>query len=368
MNKGSIVRNLECGRMWFNYRLQLIGLNSPEEIIGKTDYEIGWQPDGDTADKFRTGDQETLAGKYLTNAEEWLSLKNGSKILTLINKVPIVNPQGIVFGVLGVATDITEKKRIEKTLTQTHHQLKGMTLVSASIAHELRTPLAALKNAAKGIRALLPALIAGYKTAQKNHFPVSSISVSQLKLLTGVIDNLENKVDQSNVIIDMALANIRARQETKSTPAKKCSARKCINQALTQYVFPAHGKPEIIWDDTQDFNFYGREILLVHVLFNLLKNAIYFINKVGKGYIHIWMELADNYNAIHFKDTGMGIEEKNLPHIFDLFFTSGTNKGTGVGLAFCDITLQALGGSISCESRWHEYTEFILKFPGKPLK
>ena len=61
---------------------ELLGLNSPQDIIGKTDYQIGWLPDGDTADKFRKGDQETLAGNPLTNAEEWLSLKNGSKILT----------------------------------------------------------------------------------------------------------------------------------------------------------------------------------------------------------------------------------------------------------------------------------------------
>ena len=280
----------------------------------------------------------------------------------MINKVPIINSQGVIIGVLGVATDITEKKRIEDSLTQTHHQLKGMTLVSASIAHELRTPLAALKNAAKGIRQLMPALIAGYQTAQANHLTIPPIPLSKLKLLSQVIDTLENKVDQSHNIIDMALANIRASHEAKSAPAKKCSARQCINQALAQYVFPAHGKPEIFWEDTDDFIFYGKDLLLVHVLFNLLKNALYFINKAGKGHIHIWIELNGEFNTIHFKDTGTGIKPENLPKIFDAFFTADTNKGTGIGLAFCALTLQVLGGSITCESRWREYTEFILKF------
>ncbi|HVV67967.1 MAG TPA: PAS domain-containing sensor histidine kinase [Gammaproteobacteria bacterium] len=355
-------KNTESVYLGCNQRYaELIGLNRPEEILGKTDYEIGWLPDGDTADKFRAGDQETLTGQHLTNAEEWLSLKNGTKILTLINKVPLIDPQGVVFGVLGVATDITEKKRIEDSLTQ----LKGMALISASLAHELRTPLAALKSAVKGIRALMPALLAGYEAAKIHHLAIPSIPASRLKLLTQVLDTLENKVDQSQNIIDMTLTNIRSSHATKLAPSKKCSARHCINQALAQYIFPLNGKPKIIWNDAQDFTFYGQEILLIHVLFNLLKNAIYFINKTGKGHIHIWLEQSKNYNTLHFKDTSQGIEEKNLPHIFDLFFTSGTNKGTGVGLAFCQLTLQALNGSITCESRWQEYTEFILKFPKK---
>ncbi len=54
-----------------------------------------------------------MAGQYVTNEEEWLSVKNGRKILTLINKVPLHNLKGRVIGVLGVATDITEKKRLE---------------------------------------------------------------------------------------------------------------------------------------------------------------------------------------------------------------------------------------------------------------
>ena len=77
---------------------QLLGLNSPQDIIGKTDYEIGWLSDGDTADLFRLGDQETLAGRHITNQEEWLSLPNGRKILTLINKVPLIDKTGHVLG------------------------------------------------------------------------------------------------------------------------------------------------------------------------------------------------------------------------------------------------------------------------------
>lgn len=106
----------------------------------------------------------------------------------------------------------------------------------------------------------------------------------------------------------------------------------------------------------------------MHVLFNLLKNAIYFIRKAGKGQIYIWIESTTQENTIHFKDTGMGIRPENISKIFEPFFTADTNKGTGVGLAFCHMTMQALGGGIRCESQWHEYTEFILTFPGATHK
>jgi PAS domain-containing protein len=70
---------------------ELLGLDSPADIIGKSDFELNWLSDGDTAEKFREGDQKTLAGEHFTNEEEWLSVKNGTKILALVNKVPLIN-------------------------------------------------------------------------------------------------------------------------------------------------------------------------------------------------------------------------------------------------------------------------------------
>ncbi len=340
---------------------KLLGLKSPQNIIGKTDYEIGWLPDGDTAEQFRLGDQETLAGRHITNQEEWLSLPGGKKILTLINKVPLTDKEGCILGVLGVATDITEKKRMAEHLAKTDHQLQGMTIISASIAHELRTPLGFLKSAAEGICSLLPSLIETYQMASINQLPIPSISPRKLKLLGAVVDSLERKVDESNRVLEMILINSRYNRAQPIT-MKKCSARQCIDEALVQYSFPKHC-PEVRWEDKSDFTFYGQEILLVHVLFNLLKNSIYFIHKARKGHIEIWLESTPQENILHFKDTGLGIAAENLPKIFDLFFTVGTNKGTGIGLAFCKMTLQTLGGSIDCRSEWQHFTEFLLHFP-----
>jgi PAS domain S-box-containing protein len=343
---------------------QLLGLNNSQEIIGKTDYEIGWLSDGDTADKFRAGDQETLSGKHIINQEEWLSLPNGSRILMLTNKVPLIDAQGEILGVLGVATDITEKKRTEENLAKTHYQLQGMTIVSASMSHELRTPLATIKSSIMSANQFLPALITGYEAAQHYRIAVPYIAPAHLKLLKTVLSQLDRQVDQCNRVMDMLLTNIRELSNGQ-VQTETCSAQKCIQKALSGYLFPANEKPTIIWNQQgeEDFAFNGKEILIIHVLFNLLKNAIYFIHKAGKGHIHIWLEHGEQVNTIHFKDTSAGIHPDDLPHIFKPFFTIGTNKGTGIGLAFCSNVIQSYGGSITCQSVYHEYSEFILTFP-----
>jgi len=75
--------------------------------------------------------------------------------------------------------------------------------------------------------------------------------------------------------------------------------------------------------------------------------------------------LADN-RQLEVRDTGPGIEAESLPKIFDSFYTVGKLGGTGLGLPYCKRSMEALGGSIRCESVLGEYTAFILSFPEVP--
>ena len=63
------------------------------------------------------------------------------------------------------------------------------------------------------------------------------------------------------------------------------------------------------------------------------------------------------------RDTGPGIAPDAIPKLFDSFYTSDKQGGTGLGLSYCKRTMTALGGDICCESELGKYTAFTLSFP-----
>ena len=102
--------------------------------------------------------------------------------------------------------------------------------------------------------------------------------------------------------------------------------------------------------------------MFIFVLFNLIKNSIYSINAALKGEILITLQPGRGLNRVVLRDTGEGIEQKNLDKIFEGFYTT-REEGTGVGLAFCRRTLRSFDGDIRCDSEPGGYAEFILEFP-----
>lgn len=247
------------------------------------------------------------------------------------------------------------RERIQK------EKLETMQTLAFDIAHELRTPLATINATAEGTMAYLPDLIGAYQLAKDANLPVNEILPKDIKLIHSAMTDISAETRYSNTFIRMLLTNV-GHQNVNSTEFQICSIVSCVNEALRRYPFHPKERELIKCDIKNDFNFNGDEQLTIHILFNLLKNALYYIKAAHKGDIKIWSELKDNYNELHFRDTGKGISKETLPKIFDLFF-SQTYHGAGVGLAFCRTVMQNYGGKIECESIENEFTEFTLSFP-----
>lgn len=239
-------------------------------------------------------------------------------------------------------------------------RLQTMKMVAGTVAHEMRTPLAAIEAAAEGLKLHLPTLVETQKVAQEEGRTQSSLSKNKLQLLAEIPDEIKGTARSAFTVIDMLLMNLK--EDVSEAAFEKCSIQHCVQTALHDYSLRDEDKELITVEIEQDFEFYAHPLTFKHVLFNLLKNALYYIKAANKGKITIWTEKGEKVNRLYFEDTGKGISEDYLPYIFDQFSTR-TSHGTGVGLAFCRMVMTKLGGDITCESVEGEYTRFILTFP-----
>lgn len=231
----------------------------------------------------------------------------------------------------------------------------------ATVAHELRTPLNAIQNGVAGVKVYLPGLIDTYKKAREASLSVDHIRADQLLGLEKCVNNIEAESNLANITINMLLTNVRQSKLAQSE-ITVFSASELIEQALVRYPMHTEQQNLIHVNHEHDFIIQGDKELLIHVFFNLLKNALYFIEATQKGDITIWFDSDETTHRIHFKDTGQGIAPSDLPHIFERFYTRRYH-GTGIGLAFCKTAMHLHKGNIICRSILGEFAEFIISFP-----
>ena len=238
-------------------------------------------------------------------------------------------------------------------------RLNAMSSVATSIAHELRTPLATLNIGAKNIKKYFPYFSHAYLMASDANLPVETIKKSTFKLIEKTYSDMELETEAAALFIDMLLMNVSPQFSVDS--CKTFSIAKCVTETLSRYPFSEEDRELIHWSENHDFIVKGEYLLITHILFNLLRNALFHIAKANKGEVYIWFE-SNNENKLCFKDTGTGIVKEIIGRIFDRFYTK-TPHGTGIGLTFCRAAMESLGGEILCESIENEYTLFTLKFP-----
>lgn len=336
-----------------------VGLSSRDEIVGKTDYDFSWK---DQAEFLQSIDQQVMSNGVAQTIEEPVSLPDGSQAVFLSKKVPLYDKAENIVGLVGISFNITEQKLIEKKLRETQDRVDGMTLVSASMAHQLRTPLAGLNISAKFMKDMLQNMISKCSENLSEQSFINARLLKDFQLLEKEIMTMDKEIKASLTFIDMLLLNLNP--SLNESNVEIFSINECITEALNCYPFAANQHKLVLWENILENNFEVKTefLLIIHTLFNLIKNAIHSIFQKGEGKIEIWVQPDKNLNRVYFKDTGMGISEISLPYIFDRFY-SKTHHGTGIGLSFCQWVMQMLGGSIICESIEGEYALFILSFP-----
>ncbi len=219
--------------------------------------------------------------------------------------------------------------KIDKNLDKVN-QVKSLAF---SIAHETRNPLAGIKGCCELMK-------------------------DNLNQLIEYIDLIYDSSNQGLAMIDMILNNIRDGNIDQSNFVE-LSISDTAKKAIRQYAYRNEEEKDLVSLDLEsDFIFKGDENMMIFVIFNLLKNALYYKSK-----IEIRTEAKPDGNYLYFKDYGPGIEKDKLALIFESFFTSGKKDGTGLGLPFCKRIMTAFDGDIICRSEIGKWTEFEMKFP-----
>jgi signal transduction histidine kinase len=240
-------------------------------------------------------------------------------------------------------------------------RLAGVAAAAGMIAHELRTPLLGIKSGAQALSTYSPTLFAAYKTAKEHGLLTSSIRESRLKQLEGISERIISETDYANIIIDMLLIKAGRENSLLNCILEPCSMAECLSEAIARYPFQSPSARALVnWQG--DFQFIGSKLLMQHVLFNLLKNALYVIATEQRGDIKIWTEKGEKYNYLHVKDTAKGMSGMQLSRLFEHFYTTKF-MGTGIGLSFCKLVMKRFEGDIQCEAEEGVYTKFTLSFP-----
>ncbi len=136
-----------------------------------------------------------------------------------------------------------------------------------------------------------------------------------------------------------------------------------INAAVNSFPYTDRDEKKFIRvNKIQNFDFFGDRDLFFYVLFNLLKNSLYYKNQPGFR-IEITSDTIPSANIIRIRDTGPGIPKSKTEQIFENFYTSNKKEGNGLGLSFCRRVIESFGGKIVCDSAEGEWTEFTITLP-----
>jgi two-component system CAI-1 autoinducer sensor kinase/phosphatase CqsS len=243
-------------------------------------------------------------------------------------------------------------------------RLRAASAIGSNIAHELRTPLASIRSRARGIGKHLDDLVAGYEAAKASGLDVPNITPKRIFELEAGLSAIQDEVEYSNTIINMLLIN------TSDKPISEWdfdifSAARCIEEAVSRYPFNNSAEKMLLSIQVdEDFSIRAPRLMVVHVLFNLIKNGLYSVQRSGKGTVVISLERSAGRNLIKVRDSGAGIPANVQGQIFERFFTTiHFGQGAGIGLSFCKMVMQGIEGEIQCESEEGEYTVFRLYFP-----
>ena len=255
----------------------------------------------------------------------------------MVSVSPLQGADGEILGVLGIARDMTETKKLERQIRHAE-KLASIGQLAAGVAHEINNPLGGILNCLYNLRkgTLSPARQEEYWTSMEHG----------VRRVQKIVRQLLDFSQQHEPAFSPADINRIVGQVLGLTTHLFAANR------IHLETFPIHDLPSVMVD----------RHMIEQVLMNLILNAVQAMR--NGGVLTIRTSVAEGICRVEVSDTGSGIPASVLPRIFDPFFTTkGEGEGTGLGLSVNLGIVERHGGKILVESEVGKGTTFTLCLP-----
>jgi PAS domain S-box-containing protein len=297
-----------------------------EEAIGKNCLELGYEP-WHAAMHDREIDEIVVTKKPI-RGEVPFSGAFGPRNYDYL-MVPVLGADGEVAAVAGITRDITERKQMEESLRESDRRKDEFI---AMLAHELRNPVAPIRNAGE--------LLSRLATDERQ------------VALAGV---LKRQTEQLSRLLDDLLEVARVTQDRIELRREIVAVQACVQMAVeaVEPMIKERGQRLSVTRQGLSIFVYADKARLTQCIANLLNNATRFTP--ADGDIRVNSRIEHNHAIIEVKDTGIGIADDLLPKLFDLFVQGQrsldrSEGGLGIGLSVCKRLIEMHGGRVTGSS------------------
>ncbi len=294
-----------------------------EEAIGKSCLELGYEP-WHAAMHDREIEQ-IVATRQPIRGEVPFTGTFGRRHYDYL-LVPVLGADGQVVAVAGTTRDITEHKQMEAALRESDHHKDEFI---AMLAHELRNPVAPIRNAAEILFRL---------ATDERQTALAGVLKRQTDQLTRLLDDLLDvaRITQGRIELRRELVPIQACVQIAAEAVEPMIRERQHRLTMSQ-------ADSSIFVDAD-------KVRLTQCIANLLTNAVKFTPAGGE--IRVISRLGDGQAVIEVTDTGIGISADLMPRLFDLFVRGHraldrSEGGLGIGLSISKQLIEMHGGHVA---------------------
>ena len=312
-----------------------------EEVIGRKFWEgPWWAHDPDLARRIEGWVRKALGGQ--TIREDIVAYTKEGELAIDLMLAPAFGADGHVTHVIPSGVDVSARKRIELALRENEERLSQTAAALqeadrrkdeflATLAHELRNPLAPIRNGVQILRLTAASNPVLQRTTQ--------MMERQMQHLVRLVDDL---LDVSRIT--------RGKIELRHEPVL---LNEVVSSALDscETLFEPHGHELRVQIAPEPLIVLGDPDRLRQIFSNLLSNAAKFTPR--EGVVWVSLERSDAHAIVRVRDTGIGIPADRHQSVFDMFeqaHTAHVNDGLGIGLALVKQLVRLQGGTVEVES------------------